>query len=255
MTRSIVQEIRIGAGAAAVWEALSTAQGLEQWFPLRAEVEPGEGGSIFLSWGEGAEGRAAITAWEAGKRMRWEERSGDVAMVVDFLLEPAGEGTLLRLVHSGFGSSAEFDEQYHQTAGGWKYFLLNLQQYLELHAGKLRGLISVREQRSLTGADAFGRLLRGFGLEATLSEGTAYEGKTAAGDVFRGEVKLANAPVQFAATVSNISDALLFIEIERAGADAVRPAVYLSTYGLSPARVAELQTTVRNAYEISLQDT
>ena len=45
--RTLTMEQRVDAAPEDVWEALATGAGLERWFPLEAQVEPGE--SIWLS--------------------------------------------------------------------------------------------------------------------------------------------------------------------------------------------------------------
>ena len=132
-TRSIDMTVEIEAPGEAVWEAISNAEGLMRWFPPHAEVEPGVGGSVTISWGEGAEGTAPITVWEEGKRLQWVEGPpGAVQPAVDFVIEStAGGKTVLRLVHSGFDAGADWDEYYDAVTAGWTYFLWNLQVYLE----------------------------------------------------------------------------------------------------------------------------
>jgi hypothetical protein len=47
--------------------------------------------------------------------------------------------TILRLTQSGFDSSAEWHQEYYDSANyGWKFRLANLRAYLELHAGQIR---------------------------------------------------------------------------------------------------------------------
>ena len=43
--------------------------------------------------------------------------------------------TTLRLVHSGFGPGADFDEEYDGISQGWPVELRSLRHYLENHAG------------------------------------------------------------------------------------------------------------------------
>lgn len=54
MSREVVKESFIAAEPDEVWQALTDARELTRWFPVEARVEPGLGGSIWLSWGEGA---------------------------------------------------------------------------------------------------------------------------------------------------------------------------------------------------------
>jgi uncharacterized protein YndB with AHSA1/START domain len=65
-TRQIEKKIQINVPVEAVWKALTDAQELMRWFPLDAKVEPGKGGSIWISWGPPYEGGCKI---EIGNRI------------------------------------------------------------------------------------------------------------------------------------------------------------------------------------------
>ncbi len=58
MSRAIKKEVLIDVAPDVVWRALTEADELSRWFPVEARVAPGAGGSIWLSWGGGAEGNA-----------------------------------------------------------------------------------------------------------------------------------------------------------------------------------------------------
>jgi uncharacterized protein YndB with AHSA1/START domain len=92
MSRSIVKTVTIDAPLEAVWKALTQAEELTRWFPVDARVQPGPGGTIWLSWGSGAEGEAPITAWEPNRRFGWTETRGPIKLAVDFHLETSGAG-------------------------------------------------------------------------------------------------------------------------------------------------------------------
>src|SRR5688572_30253431 len=68
-TRNIVQEIEIDAPVEAVWKALTDAQELTGWLCEEARVTPNEGGSFWVSWGEGQAGESRIESWEPGRRL------------------------------------------------------------------------------------------------------------------------------------------------------------------------------------------
>ena len=70
MTRSHDHEIEIDAPVEDVWRALTDSEELTRWYVEAARVEPGEGGSYWVSWGGGIEGRGRIDAWEPGSRLR-----------------------------------------------------------------------------------------------------------------------------------------------------------------------------------------
>jgi len=66
-----------------------------------------------------------------------EEKMTPCRLVQDFFLESAAGGkTLLRLVHSGLGDSAGWDNEYEGTRGGWQACFLQLRHGLELHRGE-----------------------------------------------------------------------------------------------------------------------
>ena len=142
--------VRIRADVATVWRALTDAEEITRWFAPDARVTPGTGGKIWLSWGAGAgEGESTIEIWDPGKRLRTLEpprealaaAEGQAAaaprgpIAVDYFLEGHGGETVLRLVHSGFGSGADWDDEFHSTNHGWDIFLGNLKHYLERRPG------------------------------------------------------------------------------------------------------------------------
>jgi hypothetical protein len=197
--------------------------------------------------------------WEPQRRVGWAEQYGPVRLAVDFHLEPAEGGTKLTLVHSGFGTGAEWDEQFHMTEGGWRYFLQNLRYYLERHAGTPRVLVSVREKTKLSRDVAWAMLLGEHGLAASgtlrgLGEGDRYHVTTSAGDVLEGTVLVVQEPYQIAISVDDLNDALLFLEIEPAGEYEVRPGMWLSTYGLGEVELAGLRERFGSLYREALAE-
>ncbi|MGH9671701.1 MAG: SRPBCC family protein, partial [Bryobacteraceae bacterium] len=126
--------VEINAPAAEVWKAITEGDQIVRWFAPEAKVEPGEGGSVWMSWGPGMEGAERIRIWEPDRRLSLSP-GGDSPRVVDYILEANGDTTTLRLVHSGFGAGASFDEEYDSTAGGWRIFLAMLRFGLERRRG------------------------------------------------------------------------------------------------------------------------
>jgi uncharacterized protein YndB with AHSA1/START domain len=117
-------EISIDAPAEAVWAALTQAEQLVGWFAAEARTTPGEGGAIWVSWGDGMEGEDRIEIWEPPSHLR-------VAGPVDYRLE-GDSPTVLRVVHSGFGRDT-WEDEYDSVSHGWKVFLRALREYLERH--------------------------------------------------------------------------------------------------------------------------
>lgn len=95
-----------------------------------------------------------IEVWEPGRHLRL--RLGPQA--VDYLIESHGTETVLRLVHSGFGADASFDDEYESTYGGWTTFLKMLQHSLERHPGVPSQTISFTRRTGVTAAEAWKRI-------------------------------------------------------------------------------------------------
>jgi uncharacterized protein YndB with AHSA1/START domain len=144
MTRSHEHEMEIQAPAEAVWRALTDGDELVRWFAEDARTTPGEGGSVWLSWGGEYAGESRIDVWEPSRRLRLLDSSGDdpaVTLVEEWTLETRGGTTVLRLVHSGILDSPDWDGMYDGTNQGWEIFLRTLRHYLERHPGAARRTI------------------------------------------------------------------------------------------------------------------
>jgi uncharacterized protein YndB with AHSA1/START domain len=258
MSRSIRKEVVIDAPVDVVWRAITEAAELERWFPVEARVEPGLGGSVWLSWGGGTEGRAPITAWEPGRRFGWTEARGAHKLAVDFHLEAQGGTTVVRLVQSGFGDGGDWDEEFHIVDGGWSYFLEHLRWYLERHRSQPRELISFREAVALPRPEALARLTTALGLGngqwiRQARAGQLFRARSSAGDELSGTVvAISSATSQLALTFNELNGAILFLEMEPAP-PATRAGFWLSTYGLPEARVAEVRSRFERLYRDALR--
>lgn len=125
-------EMQTAASADAVWDALTTPEGIIRWFTSEARVEPGPGGKLWLKWGDGLEGEHDIVAWEPGRKLAlaWSGQS------IVFEIENRGGTAVLRLVHAGFSAESRFDDEFEATFGGWSTYLAVLRHVLEHKAGQ-----------------------------------------------------------------------------------------------------------------------
>ncbi len=127
-----------------VWKALTEAEAIARWFAPKMTVEPGVGGFVLADFGPGMEWKTAIEVWEPNRHLRLAETRGHVISPVeekmeecrllqDYYLESAEGKTVLRLVHSGFGSSEAWTREYEGTRGGWAACFVRLKLGLERH--------------------------------------------------------------------------------------------------------------------------
>jgi len=254
-TRTVETQIEINAPVEAVWKALTEAEEITRWFAPEARVQPGVGGHIWMSWGAPWEGENKIEIWEPNRHLRttWpfappqaEGEAAPVPLTVDYYLESRGGKTVLRLVHSGFGYGAGWDEEFDGVRRGWGYELRSLRFYLERHRGTPRRVAWVRHRVYLSPEEAWKRLMSPEGLLtqgaiAGLKEGDAYSVTAATGDTFRGKVLANNPPLDFGGSAENLGDALFRLGNENSGDGGREIWFWLGAYGRPAAEMEALQ--------------
>ena len=237
--RSIELETPVAASLDAIWRALSDAEELRRWFPLEARGTPGPGGELTVGWGDG-DWTMKIAAWEPPHRLRLvSEAPTPDGTMVEFVVEWHVSGrdgdAVVRMVNSGFGEGAEWDEQIEGIEAGWSYFLLNLRHYLERHLGTPRDMVYARGE--IQADDPVGRVLAETGGSDTARQvGAEYDlfmGATRR----HGQVEMVFGTRTVAIHIPGLNDALLFIERESPN----RVSLWLSTYGLDAATLDELR--------------
>ena len=172
-TRDAAGEVWIDAPPERVWRALTEAAELVRWFPLGAEVEPGEGGSLRMSWGSEYDARMPIRLWEPPRHLRTEWFGQGV--VTDYVLEAEGGGTRLRAVSSGFPSDPSWDAWVEGTERGWAYELRALKHYLERYDGVDRRALFLRRRVRMPRTAVWSRLTGDDGLSARWTEGASVD--------------------------------------------------------------------------------
>lgn len=161
-TRDAAGEVWIDAAPERVWRALTEARELERWFPLEADVDPGVGGTLRMSWGSEYDAEMSILAWEPPHHLRTQWFGQ--AVVTDYRIEAEGGGTRIRAVSSGFPLDASWDEWVEGTVRGWAYELRALKHYLEQHDGRARRALFLRRRVTLPRQEAWDRLTGSGGL-------------------------------------------------------------------------------------------
>jgi uncharacterized protein YndB with AHSA1/START domain len=257
MSRSLARNVFIDALPDAVWHAWTAPGELACWFPVDARVTPGTGGSIALSWGDSFEGSAPITVWEPDRWLQWQDRQDSHTLTVDVHLDARAGCTAVRLVESGFGDGAEWDEEYEMSGGNWSYFLQHLKWYIERHHQAPRQLTAWRDAVPLDRREAFLRLLGASALStdgrlATLAAGEPYAATTSQGDTISGVVvSRCEKSHQIGLTIQELSDAILLVEVEPDPLGS-RAGFWLSTYGLDPKKLAAVRKSYGQMYRRAL---
>jgi hypothetical protein len=88
------------------------------------------------------EGSERIEIWEPGKHLRiaHDRAAGAPPSVVDYFIEGRRGSTVMRLVHSGFGAGADFDEEFNTTRTAWPVFLQMMKHSVEGGIGAARNV-------------------------------------------------------------------------------------------------------------------
>ncbi len=240
--RAIEIEARIAAPAEAVWRALTESAQLRSWFAPDARVEPGEGGSIWMSWGAGVEGTAMIEVWEPNAHLRLVEQWAGARTTIDwFITAESGEQTVLRLVHSGFGDDAEWDDFYEGTLSGWSYFVRHLQIYLERLRGMTRTMLKQRRAMKVPRELAWRHMLACAGVAAaSIADAGAVVDLVFGTERTKAVVEVARAPGVLGLRLPEHGDAMLMVELEPGG-ESWHCGIWLSTYGLPDAQQERLR--------------
>jgi len=251
-SRSQQHEIEIDASPEAVWRAITDADELARWFVEEAKVTPGEGGSIWISWGEGQAGASLIETWEPGKKLRLALQSQadcgpateqtatqpQSPMIDEYTIETREGRTVLRLVNSGIPDTSDWDTYYDGTNRGWDMFFIGLKHYLEKHPGKARNNLLFMQPIQGSIEEAWTCITGPEGLDsqsaiAALKPGNRFQAATSMGDQIEGEIIMNTPPKTLVATVETLNDALLSLTFEEMQGMSF---IYmtLATFGLEP---------------------
>jgi uncharacterized protein YndB with AHSA1/START domain len=136
----IERTVEVAHPPAKVWAALTTAEGLGAWFGNEATIDLRPGGAARMRWNE--EGFTAEMRVERVEEPRvfgftWPiyglPADDPRRTYVEFTLEPAGAGTRLRVVESGFAQLPEdvYRKAYDGNTEGWAKELGELVAYLD----------------------------------------------------------------------------------------------------------------------------
>lgn len=137
--RSVQVEVEVPGTPEEVWRAIATGPGISAWFvPTRSEER--EGGQVVSTFGPGMDCPATITAWDAPHHFAAEAPMGppgSPTVATEWTVEArAGGKCVVRVVHSLFASTDDWDNQLDGLEQGWPAYFRVLRLYLENHKDK-----------------------------------------------------------------------------------------------------------------------
>lgn len=138
--RYVEVEVEVPGTPEEVWRAIATGPGISSWF-VPTKVEQREGGAIAACFGPGMDSAAIITAWDPPRSYSADSRDDlgpdDPTAATEWIVEARSGGTcVVRVVHSWFASSDDWDAQFEAYEHGWPAFFRILRLYLTHFRGQ-----------------------------------------------------------------------------------------------------------------------
>ncbi|EYF07286.1 SRPBCC family protein [Chondromyces apiculatus] len=165
--RSVKVEVEVPGTPEQVWQAIATGPGISAWF-VPTELEEREGGATTSHFGPGMDSHAVIKTWEPPHRFTAEERDiGPESPVVatEWIVEArSGSTCVVRVVHSLFTDTDDWDRQLEGWESGWPGFFKILRLYLTHFRGQPNATFYVRGAASGPAPEAWRHLLEPLGL-------------------------------------------------------------------------------------------
>jgi uncharacterized protein YndB with AHSA1/START domain len=167
--RSVQVEFEATGTPEEVWRAIATGPGISSWFvPTEIDERGGKPVAVKYNFGPGIEIRSVVTAWDP-PRIFAQEGDGlspdSPPMASEWSIEARGGGIcIVRIVHSLFASTDEWDDQLESAKSGWSGFLRTLRIYLRHFRGQRSAIMQVTTPVASTEAEAWETLTAALGV-------------------------------------------------------------------------------------------
>lgn len=166
--RSVQVEFEVHGTPEEVWQAIATGPGMSAWFvPAEFEERDGKPVALKLKFGPSMEPAAVITAWDPPRMYAGEGEvyGGSPPIATEWTIEArAGGMCLIRMVHSLFASTDEWDNQLEGAESGWSGFLAILRIYLKHFRGQRSALMQITAPVAATDAESWEALTSALGV-------------------------------------------------------------------------------------------
>jgi uncharacterized protein YndB with AHSA1/START domain len=167
--RSVQVEVEVPGTPEDVWQAIATGPGISSWFvPTKFEERDGKPVAVTMNFGPGMEPRAAVTVWNPPRMFAaMGEPWGDMPPIATewSVAARAGGVCLVRVVHSLFASTDDWDNQLESAGLGWPGFFRTLRIYLAHFRGQRSAIMQFVAPVAGTEADAWEALTSALGVK------------------------------------------------------------------------------------------
>jgi len=113
--------------------AWTNATALKEWFCDIATLDPKPGGRFYSAWNSGYYAAGEFTIVEPEKKVAftWYGRNEPAPTLVEIILTESGDGTMIKVLHSGIGEGEAWAGTREEIEKGWGDSLENLASVLE----------------------------------------------------------------------------------------------------------------------------
>jgi uncharacterized protein YndB with AHSA1/START domain len=136
--RWVEMELIVPGTPEQIWQAMATGAGNTAWF-IRTTIEEQIGGKLRFEFGPDVASSGEVTMWQPPHRFGYVERewNGNAPPVATEITITArsGDKCLVRMVHSLFSTTDDWDDQMEGFESGWPGFFEVLKIYVAHYAG------------------------------------------------------------------------------------------------------------------------
>src|SRR5271168_2919295 len=168
--RSVQVEVEVPGTVEEVWQAIANGPGISSWFvPTEFEERDGKPVAVKLNFGPGIESSSVVTAWDPPRKFAAEAPGwvpGSPVIADEWTVEARGGGMcVVRIVHSLFASTDDWDNQLEGTESGWPGYFRILRIYLTHFRGQRSAMMQWMAPAPGTEAEAWETLTAALGLK------------------------------------------------------------------------------------------
>jgi uncharacterized protein YndB with AHSA1/START domain len=131
--QDIMHLVKIHASPERVYQAITTAEGIRQWWTRDATIQPKVGAAGEFGFnGKRFVAKVTVEELDPTTRVRWKVANAAwEGQDIEYSVKADGNDTILVFAHRGFRTDAD----YASAAFRWGFYLLSLKRYLETGKG------------------------------------------------------------------------------------------------------------------------
>ena len=167
--RSVAVDVEVPGTPEEVWQAIASGPGISAWFvPTQFEEQGGKPVAVTSTFGPGMAARADVTVWDPPRMFAAQSEGwgGGPPVATEWSVEArAGGVCVVRVVHSLFASTDDWDNQIESAKMGWPGFFRTLRIYLTHFRGQPAQIAQFVAHVAGSEADAWDALTGALGVK------------------------------------------------------------------------------------------